>query len=67
MVRIVKPQKHYRMQPVAVNQTKCYKCGAELEYTESECERQQSHMYEWQYYITCPCCGNRICVDCKNC
>ena len=29
MVRVVKPPKHYRMQPVAVNQTKCYKCGAE--------------------------------------
>ena len=47
--------------------TKCYKCGSELGYFPSECRRQQSHMQEWQYFITCPVCGDEICVDCKEC
>ena len=56
-VQVVKPPKF----KIAT----CNKCGAELKYTEKSLRKEQSHMNEYQYYLTCPCCSNEFCVGCS--
>lgn len=45
--------------------TECPKCGGKLRYTEKDIRKQQSHMNEYQYFVTCPVCGEEICVGCS--
>lgn len=54
MIKIIKQPRR--------NRITCSQCYAELEYGKEDTRRKQTGMQEWDYFLTCPCCGKELMI-----